>query len=65
MEDAVMRQHIDLYVNHFTTDYGPEGEAAIAYLLATAERHGVVPHSERPLFLGPAAASAAGGPPAR
>ena len=66
MEDAVMRQHIDLYVNHFTTDYGPEGEAAIAYLLATAERLGVVPHSERPLFLGPAAASAAAGrPPAR
>ncbi|HVG96858.1 MAG TPA: 1,4-dihydroxy-6-naphthoate synthase, partial [Chloroflexota bacterium] len=51
MEDAVMRQHIDLYVNRFTSDYGPEGEAAIAYLLATAERLGVVPPSARPLFL--------------
>jgi 1,4-dihydroxy-6-naphthoate synthase len=64
MEDAVMRQHIDLYVNRFTTDYGPEGEAAIAYLLATAERLGVVPHSEQPLFLGPGAGVASGGLPA-
>ena len=51
MEDDVMRQHIALYVNEFTRNYGPEGEAAIAHLLATAERLGVVPPSDRPLHV--------------
>jgi len=51
MEDAVMRQHIDLYVNDFTRDYGADGEAAIAYLLQTAERLGIVPESSRPLYV--------------
>ena len=50
MEDEVMRQHIALYVNDFTRDYGAEGEAAIRHLLATAGRLGVVPHSDRGLF---------------
>jgi 1,4-dihydroxy-6-naphthoate synthase len=50
MEDDVMRQHIALYVNRFTEDYGPEGEAAIRHLMETAERLGVVPPSGRPLF---------------
>jgi len=51
MDDDVCRQHIALYVNDFTRNYGPEGEAAIAYLLATAERLGIVPHSENPLYV--------------
>jgi 1,4-dihydroxy-6-naphthoate synthase len=50
MEDEVMRQHIALYVNDFTRDYGVEGEAAIRYLLETAAALGIVPHSSRPLF---------------
>src|SRR5262245_39447021 len=50
MEDDVMRQHIDLYVNEFTRDYGKEGAAAIRHLLQTAERLGVVPTSDRPIF---------------
>jgi 1,4-dihydroxy-6-naphthoate synthase len=50
MEDDVMQQHIDLYVNEFTRDYGAEGQAAIQYLLQTAERLGVVPMSDRPIF---------------
>ena len=33
MDESVCRQHIDLYVNEYTEDYGPEGEAAIARLL--------------------------------
>ena len=40
-----MRQHIALYVNDFTRDYGAEGEAAIRHLLETAERLAIVPHS--------------------
>ncbi|CAA9242118.1 MAG: 1,4-dihydroxy-6-naphtoate synthase [uncultured Chloroflexi bacterium] len=51
MEDDVMRAHIGLYVNDFTRDYGVEGETAIRHLLDTAERVGIVPHSEQPLFL--------------
>jgi 1,4-dihydroxy-6-naphthoate synthase len=51
MEDDVMRQHIALYVNEFTRDYGPDGEAAIAYLLSTARTLGLVPRSEQPLYV--------------
>ena len=51
MDDEVMRQHIALYVNSFTTDYGPEGEAAIRYLLQTAEQLGIVPPSVQNLFM--------------
>jgi len=51
MEDEVMRQHIALYVNDFTRDYGPEGEAAIARLLSTAEQLGIVPRSDHRLYV--------------
>ncbi len=51
MEDDVMRQHIALYVNDFTHDYGVEGEAAIRHLLETAETLGIVPHSDQALFV--------------
>ena len=50
MEDDVMRQHIALYVNDFTRDYGTEGEAAIRHLLDTAERLGIIPASNHTLF---------------
>jgi 1,4-dihydroxy-6-naphthoate synthase len=50
MDDEVMRQHIALYVNEFTRDYGVEGQSAIAYLLETAERLGIVPRSTQPLY---------------
>lgn len=33
MDPAVMRQHIDLYVNDFSVDLGDEGERAVAALL--------------------------------
>jgi len=51
MEDDVMRQHIALYVNDFTRNYGPGGEAAIAHLLSTAEQLGIVPRSQKPLYV--------------
>jgi 1,4-dihydroxy-6-naphthoate synthase len=50
MDDDVMRQHIALYVNEFTRDYGVEGQSAIAHLLETAERLGIVPRSTQPLY---------------
>jgi 1,4-dihydroxy-6-naphthoate synthase len=36
MDEAVMRAHIDLYVNQFSVDLGPHGHAAIGKLLQTA-----------------------------
>jgi 1,4-dihydroxy-6-naphthoate synthase len=32
MSEAVMRQHIDLYVNDFSMDMGEDGKNAIAQL---------------------------------
>lgn len=50
LDPAVMRAHIDLYVNEHTLDYGPGGEVAIGELLARAAWAGVVPQSGLPLF---------------
>ena len=50
MDPAVCRAHIDLYVNDFTRDYGPEGEEAIRRLLETAAELGVAPRSDKNLF---------------
>jgi 1,4-dihydroxy-6-naphthoate synthase len=33
METAVMRQHIELYVNDFSRDLGKEGKAAVKKML--------------------------------
>jgi 1,4-dihydroxy-6-naphthoate synthase len=43
MEPDVMRSHIDLYVNDFTTDLGAEGERAIAVLQQNAQAAGLAP----------------------
>ena len=51
MDEQVMQQHIDLYVNDYTLDYGPEGEAAIVDLFARAEKAGIVPVSSQALFI--------------
>jgi len=50
MDPAVCQAHIDLYVNEFTRDYGPEGEQAIRRLLGTAAQLGVAPSSDKGLF---------------
>ncbi|HEX2533854.1 MAG TPA: 1,4-dihydroxy-6-naphthoate synthase [Chitinophagaceae bacterium] len=47
MEEAVMRQHIELYVNRFSLDLGPEGRRAIAELY----RQFAGPGEESGLFL--------------
>ena len=35
MEEAVMRQHIDLYVNNFSIDLGKEGQGAVVMMMTT------------------------------
>jgi 1,4-dihydroxy-6-naphthoate synthase len=43
MEEAVMRQHIELYVNNYTMDLGPQGKAAIEKLFAVYRQQNNLP----------------------
>jgi 1,4-dihydroxy-6-naphthoate synthase len=51
MDDAVTRQHIDLYVNRFSADLGDEGVRAVEALFERARQAGIVPPGTPPLFL--------------
>ena len=51
MDEKVMQQHIDLYVNDYTLDYMPDGEAAITDLYQRAEKANIIPPSTHPLFI--------------
>jgi 1,4-dihydroxy-6-naphthoate synthase len=39
MSEDVMRQHIDLYVNHYSLDLGEDGMQAVEQMLQAAEKH--------------------------
>src|SRR5690606_35089434 len=41
MSDEVMRQHIDLYVNEYSVDLGPDGRRAVEVLLERAAAAGI------------------------
>ena len=51
MREDVMYQHIDLYVNDYSVDLGPDGRRAVTLLFDNANARGVVPSIEQPLFL--------------
>jgi 1,4-dihydroxy-6-naphthoate synthase len=51
MDDAVARQHIDLYVNRFSVDLGDEGEGAVRELFGRAANAGVLPSDVPAPFL--------------
>lgn len=51
VDEGVVQAHIDLYVNRHTLDYGADGEAAIFDLIERAERAGIAPKSDAPLFI--------------
>jgi 1,4-dihydroxy-6-naphthoate synthase len=51
MSDEVMSQHIDLYVNQYTVDLGPEGRGAVMTLFDRALQTGIVPPIHQSLFL--------------
>ncbi|NIQ93183.1 MAG: 1,4-dihydroxy-6-naphthoate synthase [Desulfuromonadales bacterium] len=51
ISESVTEQHIRLYVNDFSRDLGDEGVGAVEALLGRAEQRGLIPSSERPLFL--------------
>ncbi len=51
LSDDVIKQHIDLYVNDHSLDIGITGEKAITELINRAERAGIIPSSDKPLFI--------------
>lgn len=51
MEEAVMQQHIHLYVNDFSVDLGEEGKAAIEALYAVAGDKKIIPNMYYPIFV--------------
>ena len=51
MSEEVMYQHIELYVNDYSVDLGPEGRAAVTMLFERASRMGIMPAVGQPLFL--------------
>jgi len=46
MEEDVMRKHIDLYVNKYTTDLGKKGRNAIVTLFEKAANAGLIPQGQ-------------------
>jgi 1,4-dihydroxy-6-naphthoate synthase len=51
MSEDVMYRHIDLYVNEYSVDLGPEGRRAIDLLFARARLSGIIPAAAADLFL--------------
>lgn len=51
MEEAVMLQHISLYVNDYTLDLGTKGKEAIKQLFSTAQKQSIIPNVKQPLFV--------------
>jgi 1,4-dihydroxy-6-naphthoate synthase len=51
MSEAVMKQHIALYVNDFTLDLGEKGKAAVEYLFQHAQKNGLIPEKKVSLFI--------------
>lgn len=51
MDPTVRQRHIDLYVNRYSMDVGPEGERAAGTLLSRAVEQGLFPRPREPLFL--------------
>jgi 1,4-dihydroxy-6-naphthoate synthase len=55
MSEQVMYKHIDLYVNQYSLDLGPQGRKAIRLLFDTARQKQIIPEITREIFLTPGA----------
>jgi 1,4-dihydroxy-6-naphthoate synthase len=51
MDTAVMKQHIDLYVNDYSVDLGAKGIAAVQYLFDTAAARGIIEPTQASIFV--------------
>lgn len=52
MDESVMYRHIELYVNKFSLDLGPEGRKAVKVLLDMAAAKGLIKPVSQPIFSG-------------
>jgi len=50
LDDDVIDQHIDLYVNEFTENLGTQGEEAVRVFFDKTVKAGIIPESNEPLF---------------
>lgn len=51
LDDNVINQHIDLYVNDYSIDLGEDGLAAVSCLLEKAEQVGIIAKTDLPLTI--------------
>jgi 1,4-dihydroxy-6-naphthoate synthase len=51
MEDNVIAQHINLYVNKYSVDLGPTGRQAIETMFTIGQDNGIIPKADYSLFL--------------
>lgn len=51
MDEAVMKQHIQLYVNQYSVDLGLEGKRAIDTLFEKAQENQLIPTINHPIFI--------------
>ena len=51
MSEAVMRKHIELYVNKFSVNLGTEGKEAVQILVSKAIEKGIIPEMPSGMFL--------------
>ena len=51
MSPAVIRRHIDLYVNDFTIEIGEQGKEAVEALFEMARNRGILPESKLSVFV--------------
>lgn len=52
MDEKVMREHINLYVNNYSVDLGKEGRRAIELMYSKASSHQLIPTINNDLFVG-------------
>ncbi|PID88364.1 MAG: 1,4-dihydroxy-6-naphthoate synthase [Bacteroidia bacterium] len=50
MAPTVMQQHIDLYVNTYSSDLGKEGRNAVKKLYEEADKRNLIPAVQQPIF---------------
>lgn len=51
MEDSVIQQHINLYVNQYSINLGDKGKEAISTMFAIGQQNGIIPELKEELFL--------------
>ena len=51
MDEKVMMQHVELYVNKYSIDLGLIGRAAITQMFNLAQEKGIIPEIEKTIFI--------------